>query len=82
MDQGISPEVVRSVLAERANWPCLASKSAHKVSWWHSCVFACVYPSCTQVGKVFLSLYVMVERKFGLLARRPIETESCQIIVI
>ncbi|KAK6162665.1 hypothetical protein DH2020_002506 [Rehmannia glutinosa] len=31
MDQGISPEVVRSVLAERSNWPCLATKSAHKM---------------------------------------------------
>ncbi|KAL6499460.1 Glycine--tRNA ligase, chloroplastic/mitochondrial 2 [Orobanche hederae] len=30
MDKGISPEVVRAVLAERANWPCLAAKSAHK----------------------------------------------------
>lgn len=32
IDQDISPEVVRSVLAERANWPGLATKSAHKVS--------------------------------------------------
>ncbi|KAK6162658.1 hypothetical protein DH2020_002499 [Rehmannia glutinosa] len=31
MDQGISPEIVRSVLAERSNWPCLATKSAHKM---------------------------------------------------
>ncbi|PIM99029.1 Glycine--tRNA ligase [Handroanthus impetiginosus] len=31
VDQGISPEVVRSVLAERANWPRLATKSAHKM---------------------------------------------------
>ncbi|CAA2991817.1 glycine--tRNA ligase, chloroplastic mitochondrial 2 isoform X1 [Olea europaea subsp. europaea] len=31
MDQGISPEVVRSVLAERANQPCLATKSAYKM---------------------------------------------------
>ncbi|KAI3444802.1 hypothetical protein Pfo_001467 [Paulownia fortunei] len=31
IDRGISPEVVRSVLAERANWPCLATKSAHKM---------------------------------------------------
>ncbi|KAL6495344.1 hypothetical protein OROGR_029907 [Orobanche gracilis] len=31
MDKGISPEVVRAVLAERANWPCLAAKSAHKM---------------------------------------------------
>ncbi|KAL9175880.1 hypothetical protein ABFS82_02G141100 [Erythranthe guttata] len=31
IDQGISPEVVRSVLAERSNWPCLATKSAHKM---------------------------------------------------
>ncbi|KAL3516847.1 hypothetical protein ACH5RR_023749 [Cinchona calisaya] len=31
MDKGISPEVVRSILAERANWPCLAAKSAYKM---------------------------------------------------
>ncbi|CAA0842750.1 Glycine--tRNA ligase 2-chloroplastic/mitochondrial [Striga hermonthica] len=31
MDKGVSPEVVRAVLAERANWPCLAAKSAHKM---------------------------------------------------
>lgn len=31
MDQGISPEVVRSVLAERANQICLATKSAYKM---------------------------------------------------
>ncbi|MCL7046918.1 hypothetical protein MKW94_006110 [Papaver nudicaule] len=31
VDKGISPEVVRSVLLERANWPCLATKSAIKM---------------------------------------------------
>lgn len=31
MDKGISPEVVRSVLAERANLPSLAAKSAYKM---------------------------------------------------
>ncbi|KAA3471495.1 glycine--tRNA ligase, chloroplastic/mitochondrial 2 isoform X1 [Gossypium australe] len=32
VDKGISPEVVRSALAERANLPCLAAKTARKVS--------------------------------------------------
>ena len=32
VDKGISPEMVRSSLAERANLPCLAVKTAHKVS--------------------------------------------------
>ncbi|XP_011089243.1 glycine--tRNA ligase, chloroplastic/mitochondrial 2 isoform X1 [Sesamum indicum] len=31
MDQGVSPEVVRSVLAQRANRPYLAAKSAYKM---------------------------------------------------
>ncbi|KAG8391511.1 hypothetical protein BUALT_Bualt01G0195300 [Buddleja alternifolia] len=31
VDQGISPEVVRSVLAERGNQPCLATKTAYKM---------------------------------------------------
>lgn len=31
MDRGMNPEVVRSVLAERANWPFLAAKSAEKM---------------------------------------------------
>ncbi|CAL5381261.1 unnamed protein product [Camellia sinensis] len=31
VDKGINPEVVRSTLAERANWPCLAAKSAYKM---------------------------------------------------
>ncbi|XVF79751.1 hypothetical protein PTKIN_Ptkin15bG0014700 [Pterospermum kingtungense] len=31
VDKGISPEVVRSALAERANLPCLAAKTAHKM---------------------------------------------------
>lgn len=31
VDKGISPEVVRSVLAERANLHCLAAKSAYQV---------------------------------------------------
>ncbi|KAL1535783.1 Glycine--tRNA ligase, chloroplastic/mitochondrial 2 [Salvia divinorum] len=31
IDQGISPDVVRSVLAERGNLPCLAARSAHKM---------------------------------------------------
>ncbi|XP_059633828.1 glycine--tRNA ligase, chloroplastic/mitochondrial 2 isoform X2 [Cornus florida] len=31
VDKGISPEVVRSILTERANWPCLAAKSAYKM---------------------------------------------------
>ncbi|KAL2933936.1 Glycine--tRNA ligase chloroplastic/mitochondrial 2 [Bienertia sinuspersici] len=30
VDKGINPEVVRSILLERANWPCLAAKSAVK----------------------------------------------------
>lgn len=32
VDKGISSEIVRSILAERANWPCLAAQSAVKVS--------------------------------------------------
>ncbi|KAG1360783.1 putative Glycine--tRNA ligase, chloroplastic/mitochondrial 2 [Cocos nucifera] len=28
VDKGISAEIVRSILAERANWPCLAAQSA------------------------------------------------------
>lgn len=32
MDKGISPEVVRAILVERAHLPCLAAKSAYKVS--------------------------------------------------
>ncbi|PIA34526.1 hypothetical protein AQUCO_03700065v1 [Aquilegia coerulea] len=31
VDRGISPEVVRSILLERANFPCLATKSAVKM---------------------------------------------------
>ncbi|KAG6393352.1 hypothetical protein SASPL_147591 [Salvia splendens] len=31
IDQGISPDIVRSVLAERGNLPCLAARSAHKM---------------------------------------------------
>ncbi|KAH6789612.1 glycine-tRNA ligase [Perilla frutescens var. frutescens] len=31
IDRGASPEVVRSVLAERANLPCLAARSVHKM---------------------------------------------------
>ncbi|KAF3445590.1 hypothetical protein FNV43_RR10766 [Rhamnella rubrinervis] len=31
VDKEISPEVVRSILAERANLPCLAAKSAYKM---------------------------------------------------
>ncbi|KAJ0816793.1 putative glycine--tRNA ligase [Helianthus annuus] len=31
VDKGINPEVVRAVLSERANWPGLAAKSAHKM---------------------------------------------------
>ncbi|KAI3796619.1 hypothetical protein L1987_39297 [Smallanthus sonchifolius] len=31
VDKGINPEVVRAVLAERANWPGLAAKSAYKM---------------------------------------------------
>ncbi|XP_039003128.1 glycine--tRNA ligase, chloroplastic/mitochondrial 2-like [Hibiscus syriacus] len=31
VDKGISPEVVRSALAERANMPCLAAETAHKL---------------------------------------------------
>ncbi|KAJ4727275.1 Glycine--tRNA ligase, chloroplastic/mitochondrial 2 [Melia azedarach] len=31
VDKGISPEVVRSVLAERGNLPCLATKTAYKM---------------------------------------------------
>jgi glycyl-tRNA synthetase len=32
VDKGIRPEIVRSVLAERASSPCLAAKTAYKVS--------------------------------------------------
>jgi hypothetical protein len=32
VDKGVSAEIVRSILAERANFPCLAAKSAYKVS--------------------------------------------------
>ena len=32
VDKGISSEVVRSILAERANLPSLAAKSANKVN--------------------------------------------------
>ncbi|KAI5423308.1 glycine--tRNA ligase, chloroplastic/mitochondrial 2 isoform X1 [Lathyrus oleraceus] len=31
VDKGVSAEIVRSVLAERANFPCLAAKSAYKM---------------------------------------------------
>ena len=31
VDNGVSPEVVRSVLAERGNDPCLAARTAYKV---------------------------------------------------
>ncbi|KAJ0439139.1 putative glycine--tRNA ligase [Helianthus annuus] len=31
VDKGINPEVVRAVLSERASWPGLAAKSAHKM---------------------------------------------------
>lgn len=31
VDKGLNPEVVRSILIERANWPCLAAKSAYKM---------------------------------------------------
>ncbi|GAB4839962.1 Glycine--tRNA ligase, chloroplastic/mitochondrial 2 [Ancistrocladus abbreviatus] len=31
VDKGINPEVVRSVLLERGNWPCLAAKTASKM---------------------------------------------------
>ncbi|KAL5985329.1 hypothetical protein ACLOJK_027310 [Asimina triloba] len=31
VDKGISSEIVRSVLSERANWPCLAAQSAMKM---------------------------------------------------
>ncbi|CAN8239953.1 unnamed protein product [Cochlearia groenlandica] len=31
VDNGVSPEVVRSVLAERGNNPCLAARTAHKM---------------------------------------------------
>ncbi|KAL9235540.1 hypothetical protein vseg_010291 [Gypsophila vaccaria] len=31
VDKGLNPEVVRSVLLERGNWPCLAAKSAVKM---------------------------------------------------
>ncbi|KAJ9563362.1 hypothetical protein OSB04_008522, partial [Centaurea solstitialis] len=31
VDKGINPEVVRAILAERANWPGLAAKSAYKL---------------------------------------------------
>ncbi|XP_010503435.1 PREDICTED: glycine--tRNA ligase, chloroplastic/mitochondrial 2 isoform X2 [Camelina sativa] len=31
VDNGVSPEVVRSVLAERGTYPCLAARTAHKM---------------------------------------------------
>nr|XP_027106595.1 glycine--tRNA ligase, chloroplastic/mitochondrial 2-like isoform X2 [Coffea arabica] len=31
VDHGVSPEVVRSILAEQGNLPCLAAKSSHKM---------------------------------------------------
>uniref|UniRef100_A0A7N0UR89 glycine--tRNA ligase n=2 Tax=Kalanchoe fedtschenkoi TaxID=63787 RepID=A0A7N0UR89_KALFE len=31
IDKDLSPEVVRAVLAERANWPCSAARSAYKM---------------------------------------------------
>ncbi|XP_027113392.2 glycine--tRNA ligase, chloroplastic/mitochondrial 2-like isoform X2 [Coffea arabica] len=31
VDQGVNPEVVRSILAEQGNLPCLAAKSSHKM---------------------------------------------------
>ncbi|KAM7512185.1 hypothetical protein LguiB_011060 [Lonicera macranthoides] len=31
VDKGINPEVVRSILLERGNWPCLAAKSVYKL---------------------------------------------------
>ncbi|XP_061374276.1 glycine--tRNA ligase, chloroplastic/mitochondrial 2 isoform X2 [Gastrolobium bilobum] len=31
VDKGVNPEFVRSILAERANFPCLAAKSAYKM---------------------------------------------------
>ena len=46
VDKEISPEVVRSVLTERANWPCLATKSAHKVSYFcFASLSICLFPS-------------------------------------
>ncbi|CAK9149389.1 unnamed protein product [Ilex paraguariensis] len=35
VDKGINPEVVRSILMERANWPCLATKSAFQVTYFY-----------------------------------------------
>lgn len=32
VDKGIGSEIVHSILAERANWPCLAAKSSYEVS--------------------------------------------------
>lgn len=32
VDKGLSSEIVRSVLAERSDFPCLASKTAHKMN--------------------------------------------------
>lgn len=32
VDKGLSSEIVRSVLAERSNFPCLAAKTAHKMN--------------------------------------------------
>lgn len=32
VDKGVSPEIVRSVLTERAHLPCLAAKTAYTVS--------------------------------------------------
>lgn len=41
VDKGISSEVVRSVLAERANLPCLAARTASKVSCFIYLCWSC-----------------------------------------
>lgn len=48
VDKGISSEVVRSVLAERANSPCLAARSACKVS--------CLIVTADPAAKCFVNM--------------------------
>jgi hypothetical protein len=50
VDKGISSEVVRSVLVERANLPCLAAKSAYKVIDFFCCPFlVCMTSVCCKL---------------------------------
>jgi hypothetical protein len=55
VDKGISSEVVRSVLAERANLPSLAAKSANKVNDFFSTPFWYILTSVCY--KLLLNIY-------------------------